>query len=67
MNTRGGGARGSDGPLHGVRVVSDLVPSSALDGEPGAVASLLALERALSDRLPFRDLATQLHLLAVRR
>jgi SAM-dependent methyltransferase len=53
--------------LHGVRVVSDLVPSAVLDTEPGAGAALLALERALSDRPPFRDLATQLHLLAVRR
>lgn len=53
--------------LHGVRVVADLVPSAVLDTEPGAAASLLALERALSDRLPFRDVATQLHLLAVRR
>ena len=53
--------------LHGVRVLSDLVPSGVLDGDPGASAALLALERALSDRLPFRDVATQLHLLAVRR
>ena len=53
--------------LHGVRVVSDLVPSAAVDGEPGAAAALLALERTLSDRPPFRDLATQLHVLAVRR
>lgn len=50
--------------LHGVRTVSDLVPSSVLDTEPGAAAALLALERALSDRPPFRDLATQLHVLA---
>ena len=53
--------------LHGVRVVSDLVPSAVLDVEPGAPAALLALERALADRPPFRDLATQLHVLAVRR
>ena len=53
--------------LHGVRVVADLVPSALLDLEPGAHAALVALERALSDRPPFRDLATQLHLLAVRR
>ncbi len=53
--------------LHGVRVVSDLVPSAVLDTEPGAAAALLALERALSDRAPYRDLATSLHLLAVRR
>ena len=53
--------------VHGVRVVADLVPSTVLDAEPGAAAALLALERALSDRLPFRDVATSLHLLAVRR
>ncbi len=50
--------------VHGVRVVADLVPSAVLDAEPGAAAALLALERALSDRPPFRDVATQLHLLA---
>jgi S-adenosylmethionine-dependent methyltransferase len=52
--------------LHGVRVVADLVPSAVLDTEPGAAAALLALERALSDRQPFRDVATSLHLLARR-
>ena len=52
--------------VHGVRVVADLVPSAVLDLEPGAAAALLALERALSDRSPFRDLATLLHVLAVR-
>ena len=52
--------------LHGVRVVADLVPSAVLDVEPGAAAALLALERALSDRPPFRDVATQLHVLARR-
>jgi hypothetical protein len=50
-----------------VRVVADLVPSAALDTVPAAAAALLSLERALSDRPPFRDVATQLHLLAVRR
>jgi SAM-dependent methyltransferase len=53
--------------LHGVRVVADLIPSAALDLEPGAPAALLALERSLADRSPFRDLATLLHVLAVRR
>jgi S-adenosylmethionine-dependent methyltransferase len=53
--------------LHGVRVVADLVPSAVLDLEPGAAAALLALERSLSDRAPFRDLATQLHVLALHR
>jgi S-adenosylmethionine-dependent methyltransferase len=52
--------------LHGVRVVADLVPSALLDTEPGAAAALLALERALSDREPFRGLATQLHALGRR-
>jgi ubiquinone/menaquinone biosynthesis C-methylase UbiE len=50
--------------VHGVRAVSDLVPSAVLDLEPGAAAALLSLERALSDLSPFRELATQLHLLA---
>ena len=49
-----------------VRVVADLVPSAVLDVEPGAAAALVALERALSTRLPFRDLATQLHVLATK-
>lgn len=50
--------------VHGVRAVADLVPSAVLDTEPGAAAALLALERTLSGRSPFRDIATQLHLLA---
>ncbi len=50
--------------VHGVRVVADLVPAAIVEAEPGAAAALLALERALSDLAPFRDLATQLHLLA---
>jgi S-adenosylmethionine-dependent methyltransferase len=50
--------------VHGVRSVSDLVPSAVLDTEPGAAAALLALERALAHTSPFRELATQLHLLA---
>ncbi len=53
--------------VHGVRVLADLVPSAVLDTEPGAAAALLSLERALSERSPFRDVATQLHLLAQRR
>ncbi|MCU1588673.1 MAG: Methyltransferase type 11, partial [Frankiales bacterium] len=50
--------------VHGVRTVSDLVPSAVLDLEPRAAAALLSLERALADLSPFRELATQLHLLA---
>lgn len=52
--------------LHGVRVVADLVPAALLDAEPGGAGALLALERLLADRPPFRDLATGLHLLAGR-
>lgn len=55
--------------VHGVRTVADLVPSAVLDAEPGPGhqrAALLALERALSTIEPFRDLATQLHVLARR-
>jgi len=53
--------------VHGIRVVADLVPGAVLDTEPGTAAALLSLERALSDRSPFRDVATQLHVLAQRR
>jgi S-adenosylmethionine-dependent methyltransferase len=52
--------------VHGVRTVADLVPSAVQEADPGVAAALVALERALSDQLPFRDLATQLHLLARR-
>jgi len=50
--------------LHGVRVLADLVPASATESEPGAAEAFLQLERELSGREPFRDLATQLHVLA---
>jgi SAM-dependent methyltransferase len=52
--------------IHGVRVVADLVPGALLDTEPGALDALLALELAAADKPPYRDLATQLHLLARR-
>jgi SAM-dependent methyltransferase len=52
--------------VHGVRVVADLVPGALLDTEPGALDALLALELAAADQPPFRDIATQLHLLARR-
>ncbi len=52
--------------VHGVRVFSDLVPSSLLDLEPGAVAGLLDLERAVADRPEYRTLAAQLHVLSTR-
>ncbi|MCW2785710.1 MAG: methyltransferase protein [Marmoricola sp.] len=51
--------------IHAVRVFTDLVPSTLLDLEPGAVESLLELERAVADRPEYRTLAAQLHVLAV--
>lgn len=52
--------------VHGVRVFSDLVPSSLLDLEPGATAALLELEEAVCERPEFLPLATQVHVLARR-
>ena len=51
---------------HGIRVFTDLVPSSLLDLEPGANAALLELERAVSERPEFLTLASQLHVVATR-
>lgn len=48
---------------HGVRVVADLVPAAVADADPDG---LLALELAASAISPYRDFATQLHLLARR-
>ncbi|WP_322749561.1 MULTISPECIES: methyltransferase domain-containing protein [unclassified Frankia] len=52
--------------IHGVRVFADLVPGALVDGDPSAAERLLRLEIAASSRRPFRDLATQLHVLAHR-
>ena len=57
----------TDVVVHGVRVFSDLVPSSLVDLEPGAAAALAELEQAVSDLPEYHALATQLHLLATRR
>jgi S-adenosylmethionine-dependent methyltransferase len=51
---------------HGVRVVADLVPGAVVDVEPGAVEALVNLELAMAERPPYRDVATQLHMLARR-
>lgn len=48
---------------HGVRVLADLLPAVVVEEDPRA---LLALELALSDRPPFRDIAAQLHVFARR-
>lgn len=52
--------------VQGVRVFTDLVPSSLLDLEPGAAASLLELERAVATRPDYLTVASQLHVLATR-
>ncbi|MEV0455403.1 methyltransferase domain-containing protein [Catellatospora methionotrophica] len=49
---------------HGVRVVADLVSGVVADADP---AALLAFELAAAAVPPYRDVATQLHLLARRR
>ena len=52
--------------VHGVRVVADLVPGALLDGTPGAAEALRELELATAAVPPYRDIATQLHVLARR-
>jgi len=52
--------------VHGVRVVADLVPGALLDAEPGSLPALAAFELAAAARPPYRDIATQLHVLARR-
>lgn len=51
---------------HGVRVFSDLVPSSVIEGEALAREELVALESAVAEHPAFRAIATQLHVLAAR-
>lgn len=50
--------------VHAVRVFTDLVPAALLELEPGAAASLLDLERAVSTRPEYLSLAAQLHAVA---
>ncbi|HEY7222427.1 MAG TPA: methyltransferase domain-containing protein [Micromonosporaceae bacterium] len=59
--------------VHGVRVVADLVPGgharfpgAAQRGEEREQENLVAFELAVAGRSPYRDIATQLHLLARR-
>ena len=49
--------------VHGVRVVADLVPGMLSDADP---EGLVGFELAASVLPPYRDIATQLHLLARR-
>ena len=52
--------------VHGVRVFTDLVPGALLDTDAAAFEALVRLEVAAAARDPYRDLATQLHVLAHR-
>lgn len=49
--------------VHGVRVVADLVPGGVAEREH---EGLVAFELAAAGRSPYRDIATQVHLLARR-
>jgi SAM-dependent methyltransferase len=52
--------------VHGVRVFTDLVPGALLDTDAAAFEALVRLEVAAAARDPYRDVATQLHVLAHR-
>ena len=54
----------ADITLHAVRVFTDLVPSSLVDLEPGAVTVLAELEREVSVLPEYLPLGTQVHALA---
>lgn len=57
---------GLDAPeVHGIRVFTDLVTGGMLDSDP-AFEALVRLEVAAAMRSPYREIATQLHLLAAR-
>jgi S-adenosylmethionine-dependent methyltransferase len=60
----GAGLRADE--VHGVRVFTDLVAGALLDTDAAAFEALVALELAAAARDPYRDLATQLHVLAHR-
>ncbi|MEV0648644.1 methyltransferase domain-containing protein [Phytomonospora sp. NPDC050363] len=51
--------------VHGVRVIADLVPGGS-DTEGATADALRDFELATAARLPYRDIASQLHLLARR-
>jgi S-adenosylmethionine-dependent methyltransferase len=53
------------GPVQGVRVFADLIPSRLVD-EPGAAEALVALEQAAAAHPVLRDVATQLHVVGRR-
>jgi S-adenosylmethionine-dependent methyltransferase len=50
--------------VHGVGVVGDLLPASVAQTEAGTGEALREFELATASRVPFRDMATRIHLLA---
>ncbi|MFN8076323.1 MAG: methyltransferase domain-containing protein [Kineosporiaceae bacterium] len=51
--------------VHGVRLVTDLLPGALLDGDPAALDDLLALERAVAEHPTLSAVCAQLHVLVV--
>jgi S-adenosylmethionine-dependent methyltransferase len=49
--------------IHGVRVLTDLLPAAVVEADPDA---MVELELSLASRPPFRDIASQLHVFARR-
>ena len=58
------GAGLTDPEVHGVRIFTDLVAGGVLDADPAGFEALVRLEVAAAARPPYRDIATQLHVLA---
>ncbi|HEX4226728.1 MAG TPA: methyltransferase domain-containing protein [Pseudonocardiaceae bacterium] len=52
--------------LHGHGLVSDVLPGSVLEANPGAADALAELELAACDESPLRDVAARIHALARR-
>jgi ubiquinone/menaquinone biosynthesis C-methylase UbiE len=52
--------------LHGHGLVSDVLPGSVIEANPGAADALAELELAACDRSPLRDVAARIHALARR-
>jgi SAM-dependent methyltransferase len=50
--------------VHGIRIFTELVAGGLLDSDPAAFEALVRLEVAAAERSPYREIATQLHLLA---
>lgn len=47
--------------VHGVRLVTDLLPGALIDGDPATAEALLALERAAAEHPSLSAVASQLH------